>query len=119
MSEHLQGRILAVDDEESWRGILGRQLASAEVDHIIAENADEAVRLMEPDAFTGVITDGLEGEWTKVYSSANITDTGIVVLSGSADVLEHAQRMGIDAYNKNNIELSMFADIIRSLVLPQ
>ena len=118
MNELIEGRILAVDDEEAWRGIFGRNLAAAGIEHEVVDDPDIAMGRLEADEFTGVITDGLEGRWVDVYSAANIAQTAIVVISGNFHTIDDAKRLWVEAYNKNDFDLQMFQEIVRSLVLP-
>ncbi len=118
MNDLVEGRILAVDDEEAWRDIFARNLAAAGVAHEIVDDADLAMDRLVSDEFTGVITDGLEGRWIDVYSAADIAQTATVVISGSSHTIDEAKRLGVEAYNKIEFNLQMFRGIIRSLVLP-
>ncbi len=93
-------RVLAVDDSDVWRDMLGDILTSAGVDHEVVEDADTAVAKLETGEFTGVITDGLNGAWQEVADAAAEAGVPLALVSGSLTVVNDAKIRGLAGFSK-------------------
>lgn len=116
MSEQIHdGKILAVDDESMWLTILGEVLEDSGVPFALSENADDAVDLLRGGEFTGVLTDGLAGEWRRVVEAAKEAGALAVLVSGDFRQIDAAEQQGVEAHNKAQLEPNFFEEIIEKL----
>jgi CheY-like chemotaxis protein len=100
MTEPDKVRILAVDDHEGWRYTLGEGLAALGLEHEVVGDTDTAVERLQTGAFTGVITDGLDGDWTRVVEAAREAGTAPVLVSADEAALAIADEDHIPAFDK-------------------
>lgn len=100
MTEPDKARILAVDDHEGWRQTLGEGLAALGLEHEVVGDTDTAVERLQTGEFTGVITDGLNGEWPRVVQAAREVGTAPVLITMDESALTTADEGGISAFDK-------------------
>jgi len=95
-----RNNILAVDDDTAYRHLLGMKLGSYGLRHVVVESADRATEVMLPETYTGVITDGLFGQWDKVVNAADHLGIRAVVLTADEDLVKDLVRQGQPAVYK-------------------
>ncbi len=115
----LEVHILAVDDESTWRTIVGHELGKAGLQHSVVSSADEAIENIETGGFTGVVTDGLEGKWRQVAEAASAASIPVAVFSGEKAQVDAATEAGVQGFvKKMPSREGLFSDIFGAVIVP-
>lgn len=113
MTEIASRPLLIVDDDPRVLQTRGELLADFDVEFVPALSADEAIARLGASAFRGVVTDGLEGEWTRVVDVADECDTPSILVSGSDEQVLLAKERGLVTFLKGSyraVELMTFLE---------
>ncbi len=117
----MKGRILIVDDDAPTREILERYLSMHGYECDVAENVEEAIRVMPEGDFHVVVTDknmpsnGVNPENGLVlirHVREHYPETGVIVITGFATIESavEAMRLGAFDYIAKPFELEMLKD---------
>ncbi len=116
---HIIERILAVDDARLWRDILRENLVESKIAHTIVGTTEEATTAIATGEYTGVITDGLNGEWKTVSAAAQAAGAQCVLMTLSLESIAAAQESGMPAHDKAEMSPELIQDMIQQLVLAE
>lgn len=110
-------RILAVDDARVWRDILRENLVESNIAHTVVGSTEAATTAIATGEYTGVITDGLNGDWKTVSAAARTAGAQCVLMSFSLESIAAAHESGIPAHDKADMSPELVQDMIQQLVL--
>lgn len=69
----------------------------------VATSAAEATRILATQTFQAIITDGLDGDWTKVIEAGMLKQIGLLYVLSSSDLLEAVRAYsGVKFISKSN-----------------
>lgn len=108
--------LLIAEDDATLRELFGRGLERVpEIAGTIVEDSESAVKAIEHGNFGIVISDGLNGGWYRVLSSATESKARPVLYSARDVFLAEAADSGILAFNKSRPFTQVLPEIIRSV----
>jgi hypothetical protein len=98
-----EGKVFFVDDEETYRGMVGRQADLANLDYELFEDAPSAIARLEglDEIALAIFSDGLYGGWRDVVAAAKAARVPAVVLSAD-DIQQVVEEAGAVFLNKHD-----------------
>ena len=105
-------KFLIVEDREKWQEMLRETLEEAGGEVVVVDDVEIADGLLRDpkQIFDHVISDGMEGDWTRVHEAAQEKGVAMTLVSFNTKFGEAATELGIPFIHKKDFDNFAFRE---------